>query len=142
MSQEMRFDSYCVCTEAHADMSSGATGIHFGPILHLHFTRIRGTNTNSYKTSGRQLKQSNQPFLPQQYDYEGDDQTSPCLVEEETQNTDSHNKTCLKGHSKIDKTKIIMTNGSLMQVKSSGAFCNTFVIHSAIIGLEPNFRSF
>ena len=35
------------------------------------------------------------------------------------------------GHSKIDNTKILMTNGSLMKVKSIaecslGAFCNTF----------------
>ena len=39
-----------------------------------------------------------------------------------------------KGHSKIDKTKILMTNGSLMKVKSIaecslGPFCNTFDLH-------------
>ena len=28
-------------------------------------------------------------------------------------------KTCVNGHSKINKTKIFMTNGSLMQVKST-----------------------
>ena len=38
------------------------------------------------------------------------------------------------GHSKIDKTKILMTNGSLMKVESIaecslGAFCNTFDPH-------------
>ena len=40
----------------------------------------------------------------------------------------------LNGHSKIDKTKVLMTNGSLMKVKSIaecslGAFCNTFDLH-------------
>ena len=40
----------------------------------------------------------------------------------------------LSGHSKIDKTKVLKTNGSLMQVKSiaecsTGAFCNTFGLH-------------
>ena len=37
------------------------------------------------------------------------------------------------GHSKLDKRKVLMTNGSLMKVKSiaecSGAFCNTFDLH-------------
>ena len=38
------------------------------------------------------------------------------------------------GHSKIDKTKILMTNSSLMKVESIaecsfGAFCNTFDLH-------------
>ena len=32
--------------------------------------------------------------------------------------TMNYSKTCLKGHSKIDKTKILMTNGSLMKIKS------------------------
>ena len=37
-------------------------------------------------------------------------------------------------HSKIDKTTILMTNGSFMKVKSIaefslGAFCNTFDLH-------------
>ena len=39
----------------------------------------------------------------------------------------------LRGHSKIDTTKILMTNGDLMKVESiaecSGAFCNTFELH-------------
>ena len=40
-------------------------------------------------------------------------------------------KPALSGHSKIDKTKVLMTNGSLMKVESIaecslGAFCNTF----------------
>ena len=44
------------------------------------------------------------------------------------------------GHSKIDKTMILMTNGSLIKVKSPlGAFCNTFDLHLAIIGLENQF---
>ena len=29
-----------------------------------------------------------------------------------------HSKTCLKHHSKIDKTKVLMENGSLMKVES------------------------
>ena len=50
-------------------------------------------------------------------------------------------KPVLSRHSKIDKTKILMTNGSLMKVESIaecslGAFCNAFDLHSAIIGLE------
>ena len=40
----------------------------------------------------------------------------------------------LSGHSKIDKTKVLKANGSLMKVKSIaecslGAFCNTFDLH-------------
>ena len=37
----------------------------------------------------------------------------------------------LRDHSKIDKTKTLMTNGSLMKVESIplGAFCNTFDLH-------------
>ena len=43
-------------------------------------------------------------------------------------------KPVLSGHSKIDKTKVLMTNGSLMKVVSIaecslGAFCNTFDLH-------------
>ena len=42
------------------------------------------------------------------------------------------------------KTKILMTNGNLMKIKSvaersPGAFCNTFDLHLAISGLETNF---
>ena len=48
---------------------------------------------------------------------------------------------------KKEKTKILMTNCSLMKVKSIaecslGAFCNTFDLHKAIIGLETNFLVF
>ena len=51
------------------------------------------------------------------------------------------------GHSKTDKTKIIMTNSSLMKVESFaecslGAFCNTFDLHLAIIGLKKQFLVF
>ena len=35
-------------------------------------------------------------------------------------------KPVLSGHSKIDKTWISMTNGSLIQVESIAAFCDTF----------------
>ena len=43
-------------------------------------------------------------------------------------------KPVLSGHSKIDKTKVFKTNGSLMKVESIaecslGAFCNTFDLH-------------
>ena len=47
---------------------------------------------------------------------------------------------------KKDNTKILMTKGSLMKVESIAecskrAFCNTFDLHKAIIGLETNFWS-
>ena len=56
-------------------------------------------------------------------------------------------KPVLSHHSKIDNTKILMTNGSLMKVDSiaecsRGAFCNTFVLHLAIIGLQNQFLVF
>ena len=42
-------------------------------------------------------------------------------------------KTCLKKSLKKDKTKILITNGSLVKVKRIaeplGAFCNTFDLH-------------
>ena len=39
-------------------------------------------------------------------------------------------KPVLSGHSKIDKTKILLASGSLMKVKSfAEAFCNTFDLH-------------
>ena len=49
-------------------------------------------------------------------------------------------KPVLSGHSKIDEAKVLKTNGSLMEVESIaecslGAFCNTFDLHEAIIGL-------
>ena len=49
-------------------------------------------------------------------------------------------KPVLSDHSKIDKTKVLKTNGGLMKVKSIaecslGAFCNTFDLHYAMIGL-------
>ena len=51
-----------------------------------------------------------------------------------------YSKTCVNGHSQIDKIKILMTNGILMKVESIaecslGAFCNTFDLHLTIIGL-------
>ena len=47
---------------------------------------------------------------------------------------DSTVKPVLRGHSKIDKIKVLKTNGSLMKVESIaecslGAFCNTFYLH-------------
>ena len=43
-------------------------------------------------------------------------------------------KPVLSSHSKIDKTKVLKTGGSLVQVESIaeciiGAFCNTFGLH-------------
>ena len=43
-------------------------------------------------------------------------------------------KSVLSGHSKIDKTKVLKTDGTLTQVESIaecslGAFCNTFDLH-------------
>ena len=43
-------------------------------------------------------------------------------------------KPVLSGHSKIDKTKFLKTNGGSMKVESIaecslGAFCNTFDLH-------------
>ena len=45
-----------------------------------------------------------------------------------------YSKTCLKRSRKIDKTKALKTNGSLMKFESIaecslGAFCNTFDLH-------------
>ena len=56
-------------------------------------------------------------------------------------------KPVFSSHSKIDKTKVLKTNCSLMKVKSIaecsfGAFCNTFDLHLAIIGLENQFLIF
>ena len=38
-------------------------------------------------------------------------------------------KPVLSSHSKIDKTMILMTNGSLMKVESIAEYCNTFDLH-------------
>ena len=38
-------------------------------------------------------------------------------------------KPVLSSHSKTDKTKILMINGSLMKVKSIAECCNTFDLH-------------
>ena len=58
-----------------------------------------------------------------------------------------YSKTCLERPLKIDKTKVLRTDDSLMQVESIaeyslGAFCNTFDLHEAIISLEKHFLSF
>ena len=50
-------------------------------------------------------------------------------------------KLVLSGHSKTDKSNVLKTYGSLMNVESIaecslGAFCNTFDLHEAINGLE------
>ena len=46
------------------------------------------------------------------------------------------------GHLKTDKTKILMADGSLMKVESIAEICNTFDLHSAIIGLTNQFLMF
>ena len=38
-------------------------------------------------------------------------------------------KPVLSGHLKIDKTKVLMENGSLKKVESIAEFCNTFDLH-------------
>ena len=58
-----------------------------------------------------------------------------------------YSKPFLSSHSKIDKTKVLKTNDSLMKVESIAgcslaAFCNTFDLHYAIIGLEKQFLVF
>ena len=57
-------------------------------------------------------------------------------------------KPVLSGHLKIDKTKVLMENGSLIKFHSIaecaplGAFCNTFDLHQVIIGIENQFLVF
>ena len=56
-------------------------------------------------------------------------------------------KSCVELPLKKAKTKIFMTNGSLMKVENIvnaplGTFCNTFDLHLAIIGLEKQFSVF
>ena len=56
-------------------------------------------------------------------------------------------KPVLSSHSKIDKTKILMTNGSLMKVESIAecspwSILHTFDPHLAIISLENQFSVF
>ena len=56
-------------------------------------------------------------------------------------------KPVLSGHTKIDRTKVVKTNGSLMEVKSIvecslGAFCNTFDLHLTITSIENQFLVF
>ena len=55
-------------------------------------------------------------------------------VHDQSHPSDSKVKPVLSGHSKMDKTKGLDTNGSLMKVEciaecSLGAFCNTFDLH-------------
>ena len=42
----------------------------------------------------------------------------------------------------MDTAKILMTNASLIKVESIAAYCNTFDLHKAIIGLENQFFGF
>ena len=62
--------------------------------------------------------------------------TKEVWYEAKTTGTDFNStvKPVLSGHSKIDKTKVLKTDVSLMQVRciaecSLGAFCNTFDLH-------------
>ena len=55
-----------------------------------------------------------------------------------------NSKICLKQPLKINKRKVLKTNGGLMKVEivaecSLGALCNTFDLHKAIIGLKYHF---
>ena len=61
-----------------------------------------------------------------------------CINVVQTSQDNKYSKTCVKRQLKKDKTKILMTNGSLMKVKvlrtvlqnaPLGAFCNTFDLH-------------
>ena len=52
-----------------------------------------------------------------------------------------YSRTCLKQPLKKNKIKVLKTNGSLMKAESIaecslGAFCNTFDLHKAMIGLK------
>ena len=56
-------------------------------------------------------------------------------------------KPVLSSHSIIDKTKVLKTDGSLMQVESIAecflkAFCNTFDLDNVIIGPENQYLVF
>ena len=56
-------------------------------------------------------------------------------------------KPVLSGHSEIDKTKILMTNVSLMKVESiaecsKGSILQYFDLHLAIISIENQFLVF
>ena len=42
----------------------------------------------------------------------------------------------------MDKTKVLMVNGSLMKVESIAEFCNAFDLHLAIIGIENHYLVF
>ena len=44
------------------------------------------------------------------------------------ENLPSYSKTCLSGHSKIDKTKILMTNGSVINVESIAECSLVFLV--------------
>ena len=67
-----------------------------------------------------------------------DNTSGPCGLICETNNFNRHRDSTLKpvlsDHSKMDKTKVLQTNGSLMKVESIaecslGASCNTFDLH-------------
>ena len=70
-----------------------------------------------------------------------------CFSRSRKYNTVLYSKSCLKGLLKNrPQTKVLTTYGSLMKVEriakcSLGAFCNTFDLHIAIIGLEKHFFS-
>ena len=46
-----------------------------------------------------------------------------------TKRFDIYSKTCVKRSLEIDKTKVLMTNGSLMKIESIAECCNTFDLH-------------
>ena len=55
-------------------------------------------------------------------------------------------KPLLNGHTKVVNTKILMTNGRLIEVENIAecivGFCNTFDLHKAINGLGNQFSVF
>ena len=56
------------------------------------------------------------------------------MLEKIEKSNQKYSKTCRKRPLKIDKTKVLKTNGSLMKVISIaecsfGAFCNVFDLH-------------
>ena len=75
------------------------------------------------------------------------DQSLSCSHEHSMVADGTSVKPVLSGHSKIDQTKALKTDGSLIQVESiaecsRGAFCNTLEMHQAKIGLKTQFLIF
>ena len=87
-------------------------------------TMTQSNNTNSHKLTNFHI----QMYLPKIYIFKRRFHiSSVCLM---TKNVVTTVKICLKRSLNIDKTKILMTNGSLMEVKVlQRPVCNTFDLH-------------